>query len=278
MSRAWSPAPAAAALVAAGCVVGIAVALSQSPLYRATTTVVVTVHGVPAVPTAKDAVPTIAALAAGDVVVENVAAGMHLGAGSVRSHLRATVVGRTALIRLSYDDAQDVRARQLAQESASALLAVVSARFGSRLSVAVVDTLHSSRLGRPWFDDALIGALAGALLGVAWQSRRLIRRPAVGARRKRVVAAAAPGTQRSPPPPPVVAPVAAPVAMPAQVGRIAELRQELAERRGEFDLDQVVTWEAYLDALELQAVDGELPPSFDGLMRDVFEPLTGRRR
>jgi len=39
-----------------------------------------------------------------------------------------------------------------------------------------------------------------------------------------------------------------------------------------------MTWEAYLDALEAQTVDGELPPALDALARDVFEPLIERAR
>jgi hypothetical protein len=184
MIRVRSPAPVAAGLAVAGCLIGGAIALAGSPPYRASTTIVVEVNGVPANPTAKDAVPTIAALAVSNVVVENVADAMKLGTGVVRSHLRASVVPGTALIRVGYDDPSDVRARQLAQEAASALQAVVAAHFGARLSVGVADPLSSSRLGHPWLDDALFGALAGALLGIGWEavvhfrSRPATERPA----------------------------------------------------------------------------------------------------
>jgi len=271
MTRIRSPPPIAAGLAVAGCLIGGAIALGQSAPYRATTTLVVEVHGVPAAPTAKDAVPTIAALVVSDLVVENVAAAMQLGAGVVRSHLHESVVPRTALVRIGYDDASAVRARQLAQEASSALQAVVGARFGSRLTVAVVDPLSSSRLGRRWFDDALLGALAGALLGLGWQA-------ALTFRPRGVPAPATPPATPEPAsgtvvPEPELEAEPEPESEPEPAGRVAELRRALAARRDEFDPDQVVAWEAYLDALEAQAIDGELPPALESLARDVSEPL-----
>jgi uncharacterized protein YbaA (DUF1428 family) len=69
-----------------------------------------------------------------------------------------------------------------------------------------------------------------------------------------------------------------PVAKPVPSGRVAGLRRAVAARRDEFDPDQVMMWEAYLDALQAQTVNGELPPELDLLAQDVFEPLIERVR
>lgn len=296
MSRARSPASLAAGLALAGCLIGGAIALSRSPPYRASTTLVVEVHGVPAAPSAKDAVPTIAALARSNVVVENVADAMKLEAAAVRSHLHASVVPGTALVRVGYDDPSDVRARQLAQEAASALQAVVGAHFGSRLTVSVADPLSSSRLGRPWLDGALIGALAGALLGVGLAAASELRgrpaadRPARAPRPARPPRPARVRRERAPrkaadapqpalrivppePPKPSPAPVQAPAPPREASGRVADLRRILAAHRDEFDPDQIVSWEASLGALEAQSVDGELSPALESLALELFEPL-----
>jgi hypothetical protein len=304
MTRIRSPSPIAAGLAVVGFLAGGAILVAQSPPYRATTTLVVEVHGVPAAPTANDVVPTVAALVVSDVVVENVAAAGHLDFFAVRAHLHGSVVPGTALIRIGYDDASAVRAQQLAQEVSSALQAVVAARFGSRLTVAVVDPLRSARRGRAWLRDALLAVLAGTVLGfasemaLAYRPRRRAARP-----RPRVTARAAPAAARRKPkstpepapvakaepvpkaepvlkaepvPKPVPKPVPEPVPVPDPAGRVVELRRLLAARRDEFDADQVVMWEAYLEALEAQTVDGKLPPALESLALGVFEPLLER--
>lgn len=280
MTRLRSPAPLAAGLAVSVFLIAGGVALAHSSPYRATTTLVVQVHGVPA-PTAADAVPTIAALVASDLVVENVATALHLQATAVRSHLHGSVVRGTALVRIGYDDPAAVRAQQLAQEASSALQAVVAARFGSRLTVAVVDPPRSSRHGRPLLRDILLAVLAGTLAGSAGELALTLRRRRDPARSKPRAAPqpalepVVPGLKPKPepkPPPPQQKPPAAPS------GRIVELRRALLARRDEFDSDQVVAWEAYLDALEAQVVDGELPPALESLALGVFEPLLERAR
>jgi hypothetical protein len=292
MTRVRSPAPLAAGLAVVGFLIGGAIAISHSQPYRATTTLVVEVHGVPSGPTAGDAVPTIAALAVSDLVVENVAAAMHLDFFAVRSHLHGAVVPGTALIRIGYDDAAALRAQQLAQEASSALQAVVAARFGSRLTVAVVDPLRSSRLGRPWLRDLLFALLAAMIAGFAGELAVTLRRPRRApawsvppAAPQPAVRAVVPRPEPEPEPEPVAEPeplpeaepVREPEPVPEPAGRVAELRLALSARRDEFDLDQVAVWEAYLDALEAQTVDGELPPALEGLALDVFEPLARAR-
>ena len=285
MTRLRSPAPLAAGLAIVGFLVVGGIELGHSLPYRATTTLIVEVHGVPASPTAKDAVPTIAALVVSDLVVENVAAAVHLDFFVVRSHLHGSVVPGTAIIRIGYDDASAVRAKQLAQEASSALQAVVAARFGSRLTVAVVDPLRSARLGRPWLRDLLLALLAATLAGfagelaVAFRPGRPRRAPAWSlppVTPQPALRAVPPEPEPEPEAEPEPGPEPEPVPRPA--GRLVELRRALAARQDEFDPDQVVVWEAYLDALQAQTVDGELPPALDLLALDVFEPLVGRIR
>jgi capsular polysaccharide biosynthesis protein len=248
--------------VIAGIVVGVVVSLVQSTPYRATTTVAVTVKGAPA------AVPTVAELAKSDAVVDNVARATHLSADAVRAHLHVSVVPKTALIRLRFEDAARLRAEQIAQQEAIVLQAIVASRFGASTKVVVVDPARAEREGHPVLPDALWGALAGALLGLVLRSvkhaprRERVPEPAPAADARPLVAEpAAPAPAPSPPPP------------PPPRGRVAELREALDARRDGFSADQVAEWEAYLVAFEAQEVDGRLPPKLEGMVRDVFEPL-----
>jgi hypothetical protein len=255
-----SPLPLAGGCAVAGLVIGAAVGLLNAPPYRATTTLLVKSHNVPV------ALPTVAALATSDAVTGNVANALGVSPGSVRSHLHVSTVPSTALVRIAYDAGDRLRAQQFAQQEASALEAIAAARLGGVVSLSVVDPPRSSRQSRPVLADALWGALIGAVVGlIAEWVRRFKREPRP---------ALVPGTDLAPAPPPEPEPEPDPA--PVRASPLAELRRGLEEHRDEFSIDQVVEWEAYLDAFEAQVVDGELPPSVAGMAQDVFEPLRER--
>jgi len=259
-----SPLPLAGGCAVAGLVIGAILGLLNAPPYRATTTLLVKSHNVPV------ALPTVAALATSDAVTGNVANALGVSAASVRSHLHVSTVPNTALVRIAYHAEDRLRAQQFAQQEASALEAIASARLGGVVSLSVVDPPRSARQSRPVLADALWGALIGAVVGlVAEWVRRFRREP-----RPAPVPGTDPvsGTDLAPEPPPEPQPEPAPV----RESPLAELRRGLEEHRDEFSIDQVVEWEAYLDAFDAQVVDGELPPSVAGMAQDVFEPLRDR--
>jgi hypothetical protein len=215
------------------------------------------------------ALPTVAALAASDAVTGNVANALGVSPGSVRSHLHVSTVPSTALVRIQYDAGDRLRAQQFAQQEASALEAIAAARLGGVVSLSVVDPPRSARQSRPVLADALWGGLIGALVGLIAGSVRWFRRE------PRREPEPVPGTD---PVPGTEVAAAPPPAEPELVREspLGELRRGLEEHRDEFSIDQVVEWEAYLDAFEAQVVDGELPPSVAGMAQDVFEPLRER--
>jgi len=240
----------AASCVAIGCAVGVVIAFVSAPTYRATTTMVVELRGLPAAPStmvdAKALVPTVAALASGDTVVENVAASLRLPAATIRSHLHASAVKNTALFRLWYDDSSMTRAARVADRAASVVTLLVVSRFSGgslQLSAAVTDPPRTTKLSAPWRKDGLIGLLAGAVLGaVVLVLPR--RRPA-------------PAAAVADPEPPL----------------LERVRAALAVKGSEYDDAQLARWEAYLDELEAQAANGTLPPQLERQAAGFFAPL-----
>lgn len=275
--------PIAGAATVAGSLVGGTLALLEGPVYRAATTMLVEVHGAPA------AVPTVAALATSDSVVENVSSEIHVSAGRLRHHLRVGVVSGTALIRIEYDDRDGVKAIQTVQQEATVLESIVAARLGGSTRVSVADPPRAFRLGRPVAGWTLSGgalglafALAGSLLLKVRErppaSETSAKQPPRRATPPAAVPVAVPAA--SPPaaasvaaaaPPPARPPVA-----PAPAGRVAELRALVAARAKDFSADQVAEWDGYLAALSDREIDGRLPPNLEGLARDVFAPLLDR--
>jgi hypothetical protein len=261
------PLPLAGGCAVAGLVIGALVGLLNAPPYRATTTLLVKSHNVPV------ALPTVAALATSDAVTGNVANALGVSPGSVRSHLRVSTVPSTALVRISYDAGDRLRAQQFAQQEASALEAIAAARLGGVVSLSVVDPPRSVRQGRPVLAAALWGALIGAVVGlIAEWVRRFKREP-----RPQKVSDTVPVSDTVVEAAPAPEPVSDTIPVPdTRESPLAELRRGLEEHRDAFSVDQVVEWEAYLDAFEAQVVDGELPPSVAGMAQDVFEPLRER--
>ena len=274
-----------------GLLVGAGVALAQHASYTSTSTVVVEVQGLPATgaPRGADLAATVAALATSGTAVDNVAAAQQLDASTVRSHLRASVLDGTALVRLRYTDRSRDRADAVVQEAGSVLRALVLSQFASgprTLTVAQVDPPSARRRSHPVGRGALLGALIGAAVGFLVIR---VRREGPAA-----VAPAQPGPGDSPrdlaePPPPAaepaplepepvrprpVAPSAAPP--PREVPELVAVRRALAEHGHEFDPDEVTFWEAYAGGLEAQAVDGRLPERLRALIPDVFGPLLAR--
>jgi capsular polysaccharide biosynthesis protein len=268
--RRASAVPVVGAFTVAGCIVGAVVGLVQAPDYRATTTVLVEAHGAPAT------VPTVAALAVSDTVLGNVADAVRADADTIRRRLHAQVVPGTALVRLEYDDADRLRAVQVAQQEATVLEAVVASRLGAATRASIADPARATRLGRPVGRDALLGGAIGLVLGlaVAAVSRR---RPAVlEVPAPRAESQAAEPAVAEAPSPVAPEPVPAASAEAPRPGRVAQLRALVAEHGAEFSADQLAEWNGYLDALAAQEVDGELPPNLAGLAEDVFAPLLAR--
>jgi len=236
----------AASCVAIGCAAGVVIAFVSAPAYRATTTMVVEVRGLPAAPStmvdAKALVPTVAALASGDTVVENVAASLRLPAATVRSHLRASAVKNTALFRLWYDDSSKTRAARVAERAASVVTLLVVSRFSGgslQLAATVTDPPRTSKVAAPWRKDGLIGLLAGAVLGA-------------------VV---------------LVLPRRRPAPVDPEPPLLGRVRAALAVKGSEYDDAQLARWEAYLDELEAQAANGTLPPQLERQAAGFFAPL-----
>jgi hypothetical protein len=162
----------------------------------------------------------------------------------VRDHLRASAVGRSALVRVRYRDTDELRAARVAQQAASVLQAVAAPRLGSRVVVEVVDPARATRASRPWAADLMLGALAGAAAAFVLP---VVRRRA-------------------------------PAAPPAH-GRadehdlLARVRAALADREAEFAEEQLLEWYALLGVLSAETVDGRLAPPLERVARERFAPL-----
>jgi len=252
------PLPLAGGAAVAGLVVGAIVGLAQSPGYRATTTLIAQAHGSPVL------LPTVGALATGNAVVGNVASALGMSADDVRRRVRVSLVPRTALVRVQADAGTALRAQQIAQQEATALEAIGSARLGAGVRIAVVDPATAARRSKPVPADALWGALVGLLAGLALEwGRRFAAAPEP---QKVSDTETVSDTIAAEPPPP-------PEPSPPPPSPLAALRSGLAAHRDEFGADQVAEWEAYLDAFEAQVVDGALPAHIKGMAEDVFAPL-----
>jgi hypothetical protein len=274
---------AAAAAAVLGAAIGIAAAAASGGLQRAQTTVAVEVSGVPAASSArargKLVVPTVADLATGTLVVENVASALHLSPGTVRARLHANVVRGTALVHLQYDDQSAVRALAVVQQAAVVLTSIVASQFSSgreRLTIAVVDPPRPGAspgkpYGRDGFTGALLGALAGAGLAEAARRRGSSPRPAPKAPRRaepkrEPVAAAAPAPAPAPRPAPAV-----PGELTQGAWSLAELERRV--RAADARPSQRDEWLAYLEALRPAAENGTLGPTYDSVVFEIFGDL-----
>jgi hypothetical protein len=238
------------ACAAAGLVAGVAIGYAAGGSHRAVTSLAVQRGGTPV------AAPTVAALVRTKLFADN------LGVEGVHAH----VVHGTALVELSYTDDSGDDASRVVQRAATTLQSLVATRFPA-LGVGVVDPARAGGAERHPIRDGLSGALAGLFVGTFVPLGRRARR----------------GEPAPPPPPPPLPPVPpAPAPVPAaepepgpRTGQspLAALRAEVEARRDEFPPDQVAEWEAYLDAFEAQAQDGEIPAGLRGMLDDVFEPL-----
>jgi capsular polysaccharide biosynthesis protein len=249
------------ALIAAGCVVigcaaGVVLAIAIPTRYHAEATMVAELSGLPAASTdtvdAKPLVATVAKLATSDTAVENVAGALHISPSAVRSHLRASTVPGTALFHLTYEDRSQILAARVVEQAAAVVASLVTSRFAGssrRLTAAVTDPPRTTRLEAPWRRDGLLGALAGVFTGAAWF--------VLSRRRERLEPAPESG-------------IAAPV---APLSLLAEVRAALAVKGPEFDENQVLKWEAYLDELEGQAAGGPLPAHLEETAAGFFAPL-----
>jgi hypothetical protein len=272
---------AAAAAAVLGAAIGIAAAAASGGLQRAQTTVAVEVSGVPAASSArargKLVVPTVADLATGTLVVENVASALHLSPGTVRARLHANVVRGTALVHLQYDDQSAVRALAVVQQAAVVLTSIVASQFSSgreRLTIAVVDPPRPGAspgkpYGRDGFTGALLGALAGAGLAEAARRRGSSPPPAPKAPRRAVpkrepVAAAAPVPAHAPAP-------AVPGELTQGAWSLAELERRV--RAADARPSQRDEWLAYLEALRPAAENGTLGPTYDSVVFEIFGDL-----
>jgi hypothetical protein len=73
---------------------------------------------------------------------------------------------------------------------------------------------------------------------------------------------------------PRAVPLEEPLQPSPQYWNLRTLRRLVERRLAEFP-ERADEWRAYLDTLDQQQVDGLLPPSFDGLVREVFAPILG---
>jgi hypothetical protein len=297
---------AAAAAAVLGAAIGIAVAAAGGTLHRAQTTVAVDVSGVPGGGRTQAGgglvVPTVAELATGTLVVENLASTLHLSPSTVRARLHASVVRGTALVRLRYDDPSAVRALADVQQAAVALTSIVASQFASgrqRLSIAVVDPPRPAAApGKPYGRDALDGALLGALLAAGLAEAVTRRRGAQAtprARPKRLPRRATsepkpksqpglgpetapePVAEAAPAAPPAPTPTPQPPA-PAVPGELTQGAWSLAElerrvRAADARESQRAEWLAYLEALRPAAENGTLGPTYDSVVFEIFGDL-----
>jgi capsular polysaccharide biosynthesis protein len=262
-----------AALVVAGCVVGLAAALVHSTSYRAHASFVLR----PALRTSGAQLETLTRTAAGlvksDTVASNVIASLHLSDSNagLLGDLSTSVRPGTAIVDIAVRRGTAVQAQQVAQEVLVVFEGIARARFGTTTAIQTWDAPGSgtSAVGKPYVADALLGASGGLLLGVlgllalAWRARP----------RPLVAAPVAPVRDVEPEPEvvsdTVVEPEPEPTPEPAPAtGLLGDL-----ERRARDEPDPVRREElaAYLDQFRGFAdVNGELPANLLPLVEDVF--------
>ena len=286
MSALPRPARVVLAGLVGGALVGVLLALAATPAHRARATVVVA----PALRTTGTALETttatIAALVGSSTVLNNVTDALGRPRGALAGAVHARPRHGTAIVEITVDQASGIEAERVAQQILVALPALAASRLphaGGTPVLAVDSPGGSARaLGRPYARNALLGALAGALLALAAlfvvgaRSRpRAAAAPAASPQpvtpQPTPVAPRKPAPAPAPEPPPVPAPEPAPAfeapGTPRR-GRFADLERIAAAETDQVRREEL---ELYLDQLRGHVLpDGTLPPNFAGLVEQVF--------
>ncbi|HWJ44916.1 MAG TPA: hypothetical protein VNR63_05970 [Gaiellaceae bacterium] len=289
--------------VAVGLAIGLAAGAlwtwSQANRYRAEARVLVR-------PPSAHILPAVEALAESSAVESNIAQTLHL---STPPDISASG-GSGGVLTLGVEAGSRERARQIDAEAVVLLGQKVGQRFGAGVTATVLDPAHATEQTSPTPGrNLLIAGLAGLLVGAAVAGvrgglprvagapraadgaaeRRLRKRIAEVAQRERALArragelaarehelAAAPRepaprrTDLEPAPEQPAPPEPAPPRRPRDTLNLNELERYVESYEGASPA-QLEEWRTYLFFLREHAdSDGSLPPSFAGLVNDVF--------
>ena len=295
----------------AGLGVALVVTLLQPSTYRASGTLVLTREG-----RAPGDDPTLSPAAAAAVellgargVAESVVANLRLddSPGELLDRIDADADAQSSLLRISVEGDDARSARRIAQEVAEVFSVLYNTRFGPGVTVSIWDApvAEEDPVSSPWARNLALGALAGALVGLALGALRrrprtevehVVARPhgCAGAGSHRARSGARTGAEPAPEPTPAPAepePTPAPAEpepVPTSPGpfvrpepgawTVADVEALVAARADDFPA-QREDFDVYLASFrEVAEPDGRLPAGVQGLVEEVFaDPIEAAR-
>lgn len=293
----------------AGVGVALAVTLLQDSTYRAAGTLVLTREG-----RAPGDDPTLAPATAAAVelletrgVAESVVANLRLddSPAELIDRIGVDADAQSSLLRVSVDGDAAEGARRIAQELAEVFTVLYNTRFGPGVTVSIWEAprAEQDRVSPRPARNLSLGALAGALAGIAlFALRRRPRRVAPAIDRPTIAAVPAPVApepvapapqppepDRSPPSASVPPPVAPPPPRAPEPARMSFVRPAwgewalvdverlLAEGGGNPERNEELG--VYLASLrEVAGPEGQLPRGVQGLVEEVFGELADAQR
>ena len=185
------------------------------------------------------------------------------------------------VLRVAVEDGSREQARRVAQDFAESFTILFTDRFGAGarpLQATIWEQPQDAEQVAPRpLRNALLGALGGLLAGVLAPRLLLRRREAPAA--PPPPGPAAPQPVAAEPKPELEPEPAVPLhAAGGGAWNLHALEELVAEHGAEFP-DRVEEWSFYLASLhDFAAPGGDLPPSFDALVDEVFGDLLDRRR
>ena len=275
----------------AGLGVALVVTLLQPSTYRASGTLVLTREGrAPGDdPTLSPAAAAATELLGTRGVAESVVANLRLddSPGELLDRIDADADAQSSLLRLSVEGEEAQSARRIGQEVAEVFSVLYNGRFGPGVTVSIWEApvAEEDPVSPPLARNLALGALAGALVGLALGALR--RRP-----RTEVEDVVAPSAAAPAPAP--VAPVPEPEPEPERepeptspgtfvrpergAWTVADVEALIAARGDDFPA-QREDFDVYLASFrEVVGPDGRLPPGVQGLVEEVFaDPIEAAR-
>ena len=274
--------------VAVGVLVAVAVTLLQDSIYRADASIVVTQAGRPpgSDPELERAAEAAAELFDSRAVAASVIRNLGLDEtpAELVERLDVGAQARSSLLRISVEAPSAEEARRIAQETSEVATVLFNDRFGPQTVASIWEPASADpeRVAPKPSRNLALGALLGALAGLALVLARAFRPPRPPA-----------------PPPPAMAPLAAPVAtqppappseavpepdsgpfVPPRFGQwtIGDVERLVSEHGPAFP-EQREELELYLETFRgVAGPDGRLPGDVDLVLEDVFGDLIARSR